>query len=59
MFIVFFTVVSLQLLAEAMKLQAEATIKIADAIDRMARTEERQTSLLELIHKQLNTKNTN
>lgn len=39
-----------------MKLQAEATLKIADAIDRMARMEKRQISLLEQIHKQLYTK---
>lgn len=41
----------LQMLAEAVKLQAEATLKISDAIERMAKNEERQTTILEYICK--------
>jgi len=41
--------VSLQILADAIKIQAEATIKISDAIDRMSRNNERQTQLLKMI----------
>lgn len=47
----------MQLLAEAMKLLAEATLKVSEAIDKMARrrwNEERQIQLLELIHTQIN-----
>lgn len=39
------------MLAEAMKLQAEATLQISNAIERMAKNEERQTQLLEVIFK--------
>lgn len=38
------------MLAEAMKLQSEATLQMSNAIDRMARNEEHQTKLLELIY---------
>jgi len=41
--------VSLQTLADAMKMQAEATIKISNAIDKMSRNNERHTQLLEMI----------
>lgn len=44
----------MQLLTEAMKLLAEATLKMSEAIDKMARNEERQIQLLELIHTQIN-----
>lgn len=37
-----------------MKLQAEATLQISKAIEKMAKNEERQTYLLELTAKQLN-----
>ena len=36
-----------------MKLQAEATCQLSNAVDRMARNEERQTKLMELIFKLL------
>lgn len=45
------------MLAEAMKLQAEATTKISNTIDSMTRNEERQTQLLELIFTCLQEKN--
>lgn len=46
------------MLAEAMKLQAEATLRMSNAIDKMANNEERQTKLLELIFKCLQDKET-
>lgn len=39
------------MLAETMKLQAEAILQVGNAVDRMAKNEERQTQLLEIILK--------
>ncbi|KMQ92276.1 hypothetical protein RF55_7761 [Lasius niger] len=44
---------AMKTLSEAMKLQAEATCQLSNAVDRMARNEERQTKLIELIFKLL------
>jgi len=37
-----------------MKLQAEATCQLSNAIDKIARNKERQTKLMEIIYKLLN-----
>lgn len=37
-----------------MKLQAEATCQLSNAIDKMANNEERQTKLMELIYELIN-----
>ncbi|XP_071582261.1 uncharacterized protein [Temnothorax nylanderi] len=42
---------AMKMLAEAMKLQADATLQISSAIDKMARNEDRQTQILEIIYK--------
>lgn len=44
------------MLAEAMKLQAEATLQISNVISRMAKNQERQTQLLEVIFKYIQDK---
>lgn len=46
------------MLAESMQLQATATIQISNAIDMMAKNEERQNRILELIYKYLTDKGT-
>ncbi|XP_070170469.1 uncharacterized protein [Polyergus mexicanus] len=49
---------AMKMLAEAIKLQAEATLQISNAIDKMTKNEERQTKLLEFICENLKDKNT-
>lgn len=43
----------LQTLSEAMKVQAEATCQLSNAVDSIARSEERQTKLMTIIFKLL------